>query len=88
MAPRMVSSEKGIIAWFASNSVAANLLMLIINRKQSFPDIELNTVQITVPYRGAAPQEVEEGVVIKIEEAIQNIQGINRITSNANEGFG
>ncbi len=98
MKPRIVSSEKGLIAWFASNSVAANLLMFIIIifglftslniRKQTTPDFSLNNIQITVPYRGAAPQEVEEGVVIKIEEAIQNIQGINRVTSNANEGVG
>jgi len=98
MKRRMFSSEKGLIAWFASNSVAANLLMVIIIafglfsglsiRKQTTPDFTLNNVRITVPYRGAAPQEVEEGVIIKIEEAIQDIQGINRITSNANEGFG
>ncbi|MCP4272691.1 MAG: efflux RND transporter permease subunit [Gammaproteobacteria bacterium] len=94
----MFKTEKGIIAWFAGNPVAANLLMVIIIafgifsglsiRKQTTPDFTLNNIQITVPYLGAAPQEVEEGVVIKIEEAIQNIQGINRITSNANEGFG
>ena len=98
MKPRMYSSEKGLIAWFASNSVAANLLMIIIItfglfssfniRKQTTPDFSLNNIQITVPYRGAAPQEVEEGVIIKIEEAIQNVQGINRITSSANEGAG
>jgi len=98
MSPKMISSEKGLIAWFATNSVAANLLMVIIItfgifsslniRKQTSPDFSLNNIQIAVPYRGAAPQEVEEGVVIKIEEAIQNVVGINRITSNANEGLG
>lgn len=98
MKPRMKSNEKGLIAWFASNSVAANLLMIIIIsfgifssfsiRKQTTPDFNLNNIQIIVPYRGAAPQEVEEGVIIKIEEAIQNIEGINRITANANEGVG
>jgi len=98
MKDRMYSSEKGLIAWFASNSVAANLLMVIIIafgifsgltiRKQTSPDFSLNNIQIAVPYRGAAPQEVEEGVVIKIEEAIQNVQGINRITSRAVEGAG
>ncbi len=98
MKPGMLRTEKGLIAWFAGNPVAANLLMVIIIafgiysglniRKQTTPDFSLNNIQITVPYRGAAPQEVEEGVVIKIEEAIQNVQGINRIISNANEGFG
>jgi len=92
------TSEKGLIAWFASNHVAANLLMLVIValgivstltiRKQSLPDFETRTVTVTVPYLGAAPQEVEEGVVIKIEEAIQDIPGIVEINSRAREGSG
>ena len=57
-------------------------------RKQTTPDFELNTVQIRVQYLGAAPQEVEEGVVIKIEEAIQDIEGIVEINSVAREGSG
>ena len=98
MQPRNISSEKGIIAWFASNHVAANLLMLLIVafgtvsavsiRKQTTPDFELNTIQIQVPYPGAAPQEVEEGVVIKVEEAIQDLDGIVEIKSIAREGRG
>jgi len=98
MQPRINSSEKGLIAWFASNHVAANLLMWFIIvaglisvftiRKQTTPDFELNWIQVQVPYLGAAPQEVEEGVVIKVEEAIQDIQGIVEINSRANEGFG
>ncbi len=92
------TNEKGIIAWFAANHVAANLLMLSIIiaglisvwtiRKQTTPDFELNTVQVRVQYLGAAPQEVEEGVVIKVEEAIQDIQGIKRIRGSAFEGLG
>jgi len=98
MNPRGETSETGIIAWFASNHVAANLLMLLIVafgivssftiRKQTTPDFELNWVQIRVPYLGAAPQEVEEGVVIKIEEAIQDVPGIVEINSRASEGMG
>ena len=92
------TEEKGLIAWFASNHVAANLLMLLILafgivstftiRKQTTPDFELNNVQVVVPYLGAAPQEVEEGVVVKIEEAIQDIDGIVEINSVAREGSG
>jgi multidrug efflux pump subunit AcrB len=98
MKPRIISSEKGLIAWFASNHVAANLLMLMIVafgivsavtiRKQTTPDFELNNIQIRVPYLGAAPQEVEEGVVVKIEEAIQDLDGIVEINSEAREGMG
>ena len=93
-----VTEEKGIIAWFAANHVAANLLMILIIvaglislssiRKETNPEFELNTIQIRVPYLGAAPQEVEEGVVIKIEEAIQDLEGIKRIRSTSREGSG
>ncbi|MBT8111047.1 MAG: efflux RND transporter permease subunit [Gammaproteobacteria bacterium] len=92
------TKQKGIIAWFAANHVAANLLMLFIIaagiisaftiRKQTTPDFELNTIQVRVAYLGAAPQEVEEGVVIKIEEAIQDVKGIVKLTGRAGEGIG
>ena len=90
--------HKSIIAWFAGNHVAANLLMLSILlagavslftiRKQTTPDFELNTIDVRVPYLGAAPQEVEEGVVIKIEEAVQDVQGIVEMRGFAREGLG
>lgn len=89
---------KGLIAWFAANHVAANLLMFFIIvaglisaftiRKQTTPEFELNWIQVQVPYLGAAPQEVEEGVVIKVEEAVQDIQGITEIRSRSQEGNG
>jgi multidrug efflux pump subunit AcrB len=95
---RPSSGQSGLIAWFAGNHVAANLLMIVIIvfgifsaftiRKQTTPDFELNLVQIQVPYLGAAPQEVEEGVVIKIEEAIQDLDGIVNLNSVAREGMG
>ncbi len=98
MKPRGVTDRKGIIAWFASNHVAANLLMFLIIvagllsamtiRKQTQPDFELNNIQVQVLYLGAAPQEVEEGVVIKIEESIQDVPGIKRIIGEAFEGRG
>jgi multidrug efflux pump subunit AcrB len=98
MKKRNVSTQTGIIAWFASNHVAANLLMWFIIvaglisavtiRKQTTPEFELNWIQVQVPYLGAAPQEVEEGVVIKVEEAVQDIPGITEIRSRAREGNG
>ena len=91
-------SANGIIAWFAGNHVAANLLMLFIIvaglmsaasiRQETQPEFELNRIQVIVPYLGAAPQEVEEGVVIKVEEAIQDLDGIKSIRSQAYEGSG
>lgn len=87
---------KGIIAWFANNSVAANLLMVMLIvggigatnsiQMKSFPDINIPIIQVAVPYLGAAPEEVEEGVCIRIEEKVQGITGIERLTSSAAEG--
>ena len=88
-----------LIAWFARNSVAANLLMIFIIvwglttlatrlPLEVFPSFEADTVIIPVPFRSASPAEVEEGVTIKIEEEIQDIIGIKRITSTAREGVG
>jgi len=92
------TDEKGILAWFAANHVAANLLMFIIIvaglisaftiRKETQPEFELNMIQVQVPYPGAGPEEVEEGVVIRIEEAVQDIDGIKKISSTAQEGVG
>lgn len=91
-----INTKKGVIAWFTRNSIAANLLMLVIIfagivgvvkiRQQIFPDIILNMVSVQVAYPGAAPQEVEEGIILKIEENIKDIEGIKRITSTASEG--
>ena len=92
------TSEKGIIAWFAANHVAANLLMFLIVvagllsafsiRKETQPEFELNSVEVRIPYLGAGPEEVEEGVVIKVEEAIQDVSGIKTIRSASREGAG
>lgn len=90
--------KKGIISWFARNSVAANLLMICILigglltiltiNKKLMPDIKLNIISVSVAYPGAAPQEIEEGINIKIEEAIKEVEGIEKITTVASEGLG
>ncbi|MFT4654533.1 MAG: multidrug efflux pump subunit AcrB [Patiriisocius sp.] len=93
-----IDTKTGIIGWFAHNSVAANLLMISIIiggivgainvQKQIFPQFVINVINIQVPYLGAAPQEVEEGVILRIEEAIKDLEGIKKITSVAREGLG
>jgi multidrug efflux pump subunit AcrB len=95
MAPQQ---ERGIIAWMAGNPVAANLLMLVIMvgglasiggiTKEVFPTFPTETVTVTVPYPGSSPEEVEEGIVRKVEEAIQDIVGVDEIRSEAREGVG
>ncbi|MFO7577591.1 MAG: efflux RND transporter permease subunit [Pelovirga sp.] len=89
----------GVIAWFARNNVAANLLLFLIVGlglwavrdkipMEVFPEFERDTVIISATYRGATPAEVEEAVIIRIEEAIATITGIDTIISTAREGSG
>ena len=88
--------NNGAVAWFARNPVAANLMMVFIIvsgliatttvKEDAYPEVELDLISIQVPYLGAAPEEVEEGVVIRVEEAIQGIDGIKEIRSTATEG--
>ena len=89
----------GLIGWFAKNHVAANLLMIgIIGlgvyslvgeiRKESFPEFIRNQIQIQVPFRGATPEEVEQGVILRVEEAIKSIEGVVEYRSFAGEGAG
>ena len=87
-----------LIRWFASNGVVANLMMFVIAiagvmsvpalKQEVFPEFSIEVVRVSVPYRGAAPEEVEEGVVIRVEEAIQGLDGIKKITAVASESVG
>ncbi len=87
-----------IIRWFINNSVAANLFMLLILvagaltlpklKIEVFPDIEVDAISISVVYPGASPQDVEEGICSRIEEQLQGLKGIKRITSSAAENVG
>lgn len=89
--------HKGIIAWFAHNSVAANLLMILIfivggwsawNIQRSIqPKIEINVISIVMAYPGAAPEEVEKGIVLKIEESLKDIESIKRVDATASESM-
>ncbi len=83
----------------ANNHVAANLFMLILiagglimltqaTKKEIFPEIDQGTVSITVPYPGASPVEVENGIILPVEEAIDGIDGIKEIKARASEGAG
>ena len=90
--------QRGLIAWFARNPVAANLLMLLIIcaglfslyaiRKEAVPPIEPRMIEIGVAYPGAAPEEVEDGVIARIEEALEDIDGIDEVRAWAFEGYG
>jgi multidrug efflux pump subunit AcrB len=89
---------EALIEWFARNSVAANLLMAILLfgglvsvftiKKEAQPKIETNYISVNMPFLGASPEDVEEGILIKVEEAIQDIEGIKEIISTARRGSG
>ncbi len=86
-----------MIAWWARNPVAANLLMvgIIITgvlsflrmEREVFPTFRVNWVEVTVTWPGAAPQEVEEQLVIRIEESLADLDNVERVRSIATEGF-
>jgi multidrug efflux pump subunit AcrB len=92
-----IDSTKGPMAWMVHNRVAANLLMLFFLvgglfaftqiRQEVFPDIQENIVSIKVAYPGASPQEVEEGIVLAVEEALTGMEGIEQLDSTASEGM-
>ncbi|HIL98532.1 MAG TPA: efflux RND transporter permease subunit, partial [Pseudomonadales bacterium] len=86
-----------LITWFVDNPVAANLMMwifiagggisLFTMHKEEFPSIEPGIIQASVPYLGAAPEEVERAVCVRIEEAVEGVEGMDRMRSIASEGM-
>ncbi|NOY53091.1 MAG: efflux RND transporter permease subunit [Deltaproteobacteria bacterium] len=89
---------RGAIRWMAHNHVAANLLMIILMvgglirfhsiKREIFPEISLDMIQVSVAYPGAGPEEVEEGIILQIEENLTGVEGIRQIKSVAREGEG
>ena len=86
-----------LIAWFATNHIAANLLLILIvlaglsalltMPQKSFPDIDVPIISVSIPYLGAAPEEVEQGVCIRVEEELDGVEGVKEIRSVANESL-
>ena len=87
-----------LIRWFVNNGVAANLLMAFIIiagaltipllKMEVFPEIEIDIINVTAVYPGASPSDVEEAVCIRIEERLQGLDGIKKISSTASENIG
>ena len=88
----------GPIAWMAQHSIAANLLMILLIgggiwtafniQKEVYPQFDLDVVNVSVSYPGAAPSEVEQGILRPVESGIRGIEGIKVISSTAREGSG
>jgi len=92
------TQTRGPMAWMAKNSVAANILMAILLaggliaatkvNQEFLPEAQLDEVSVNVPYPGASPDEVEQGILLAVEEAVRGIDGVKRVTSTASEGNG
>ena len=90
------TKRAGVIAWMVRNRVTPNLLMIALLaggvlmatqlKQEVFPEFELDLVDVSVPYPGASPEEVERGIVLAIEEAVRGLDGIKEVTSTAGEG--
>lgn len=86
-------AQGGIVGWFASNPVAANLLMLLVIvagalsagslRKEAFPSMEPDRLTVSVSYDSGSAQQSEEGLAIKIEDQLEGVVGIDTITSTS-----
>ncbi len=98
MEPPSNGVEPGPIAWMVRHRVAPNLLMLVLLvggwlsighiTQEVFPEFDLDLVTVTVPYPGASPEEVEEGILLVLEEAVRTLDGVEEITARASEGAG
>jgi multidrug efflux pump subunit AcrB len=95
-ASRRRIDRSGPLAWMTKNTVAANILMWVCliggvfgfmnMTKEVFPEFELDLVTISVAYPGASPEDVEQGIVLAVEEAISGVEGIVEVNATANEG--
>ncbi|MEX1013484.1 MAG: efflux RND transporter permease subunit [Waddliaceae bacterium] len=93
-----MNEKGGPIAWMAKHHVAANLLLVIFIlggflvtlqiKQEVFPEYELPIIQVVVPYPGASPDEVEEGIILSIEDEVRGIDGVKKVTSTAYENQG
>jgi multidrug efflux pump subunit AcrB len=96
--PQQRDMGRGLIGWFARNHVAANLLFVLLlvigalsvlqTKLEVFPQIDPRIVTVSVPYPGANPEEVEAGVILRVEEAVADVEGIKKLGAVAAEGQG
>lgn len=90
--------KPGPIRWMAAHPVAANLLMIFLiaggiiilsqSKQEVFPEFTLDTVTATMSYPGASPEDVEQGILLAMEDAIKDVEGIGEYTAAAYEGYG
>lgn len=86
------------VKWFTRNHVAGNFIMLVVLiagfatwfklKKEIFPEISIDAISVKIPYPNATPEESERGVVVPVEEAISDLQGIKKIRGTASQNVG
>ena len=96
--PDPQTPQRGPIAWMVENRVTPNLLMIFLIlgglimslqiKKEVFPNFQLDEVRINVAYPGASPEEIEQGMILAIDEAINSLEGVEEVNARASEGFG
>ena len=98
LAKRSISKMRGIVKYFIHNELAGNILMILLfllgifgysqMKTTFFPEVESRFINIQAIHPGAAPQEIEEGIVAKIEDKLEGLTGIERVTSVCSENAG
>lgn len=89
-------TRRGPLAWMVDHGVAPNLLMVVFIlggllaslaiKKEVFPEFETEVVQVTISYPGATPEDVEQSLLLPVEAALANVEGIDELTATASEG--
>ena len=90
--------RKGPLAWMVDHGVAPNPMMVLFIvgglmaslaiKKEVFPEFETEIVQVTISYPGATPEDVEQSLLLPVEAAIADVEGIDELTASASEGSG
>lgn len=98
MNPDPSQAHRGLIAYMARNHVAANILMFtfliggvitaFFIKQETYPAYELDIIEFSMSYPGAAPEEVEEGILLAVEEEVRGLEAVKRIEARADEGRG
>ncbi|MEM9490054.1 MAG: efflux RND transporter permease subunit, partial [Myxococcota bacterium] len=88
----------GFLSWMTRNAVAANILMLVLLvgggirscelKQEVFPEFDIDSILVNLPYPGASPEEIEQGVILSVEEEVRGLNGVKQVTAFANEGVG
>ncbi|MGB5987171.1 MAG: efflux RND transporter permease subunit, partial [Desulfobacterales bacterium] len=94
--PQRPTPARGALAWMAQHPVTANLLMIVLLgggllsatriKQEVFPNFTLDSVSIAIAYPGASPEEVERGIVMAVEDAVQGLEAVKEVTATAREG--